>query len=294
MKPIAVLDAPTNLGLRPPVAGSVPGCAKAPGALRDAGLLGRLGARDAGYLVPPRYDRGTWQEGDGDFHAAEIAEYSRRLADRIDALHDSGEFPMVLGGDCTILFGAGIALRRRDGRFGLAYVDGHSDFRHPGNTAIAGPVGAAAGEGMAIVTGRGALDLGRLFDDPDAVVLGIRDNDDGIPELEQHGIPHRTAPRISAAGPAATANWALEPLGALDGFWLHLDVDVLDPSVMPAVDGPDPGGLAVGELTELLSGLVAAPGCLGIGVAIYDPGRDPTGEHAATIVDVLASAFKNG
>ena len=52
MRRIAVLDAPSNLGLRPPTATSVPGCAKAPGALRDHGLLSRLGARDV--PVPER------------------------------------------------------------------------------------------------------------------------------------------------------------------------------------------------------------------------------------------------
>ncbi len=60
MRRIAVLDAPSNLGLRPPTATSVPGVYKAPGALRDQGLLTRLHARDAGCLTPPRYDPGDW------------------------------------------------------------------------------------------------------------------------------------------------------------------------------------------------------------------------------------------
>src|SRR5206468_10416108 len=105
---IAVLDAPSNLGLRPPPATSVPGCAKAPGALRDHGLLARLGARDAGCLTPPRYDPGDWRPGDGVAHAPAIGWYSRRLADRIGAIVDAGEFPLVLGGDCSILLGAAL------------------------------------------------------------------------------------------------------------------------------------------------------------------------------------------
>src|SRR5947207_2245260 len=48
MRRIAVLDAPSNLGLRPPTATSVPGCAKAPGALRDHGLVTRLHAHATG------------------------------------------------------------------------------------------------------------------------------------------------------------------------------------------------------------------------------------------------------
>src|SRR3954469_433157 len=100
MRRIAVLDAPSNLGLRPPTPTSVPGCAKAPGALRDHGLLPRLAARDAGCLPaprprvppPPPHGPGDWRPGDGVAHAAEIAAYSRALADRIGAIIDGGEF----------------------------------------------------------------------------------------------------------------------------------------------------------------------------------------------------------
>src|SRR5215470_3493284 len=99
MPRIAVLDAPSNLGLRPPTPTSVPGCAKAPGALRDHGLVARLAARDAGCLTPTRYDPGEWRPGDGVMHASAIAGYTRRLAERITALLDAEEFPVVLGGD---------------------------------------------------------------------------------------------------------------------------------------------------------------------------------------------------
>jgi arginase len=75
MRRIAVLDAPSNLGLRPPTATAVPGCAKAPGALRDHGLLPRLDARDAGCHTPPRFDPGEWQPGDGVSQAAVFAGY---------------------------------------------------------------------------------------------------------------------------------------------------------------------------------------------------------------------------
>ena len=43
-----VLDAPSNLGPRPPEEGAVPGCYKLPWALRDRKLLQRLDAEDAG------------------------------------------------------------------------------------------------------------------------------------------------------------------------------------------------------------------------------------------------------
>lgn len=51
----AVIDAPSNLGLRPPADGAVPGVYKLAGALRDHGIVRRLGAADGGVVVPPRY-----------------------------------------------------------------------------------------------------------------------------------------------------------------------------------------------------------------------------------------------
>jgi arginase len=292
-KRIAVLDAPSNLGLRPPVPGAVPGCYKLAGALRDQGLVSRLGAVDAGYVTPPRYDRGAWQPGDGVFNAAGIASYSLKLADRVGALIDEGRFPVVLGGECSILLGPALALARR-GRYGVAYLDGHSDFRTVDNDAY---VGAAGGEALALVTGRGQPDLTDLegrspyVRDDDAVVLGIRDDDAYAAGLRTAGIPAWTAGAIRAEGPATVAAAAVEHLGRAEGFWVHLDVDILDASVMPAVDSPDPGGLDGAELVALLGPLLAAPGCAGVHIGIFDPDLDPDGRLAGFLADLVVAAL---
>jgi len=295
---IAVLDAPSNLGLRPPTASSVPGCAKAPGALRDHGLVARLGARDAGCLTPPRFDPGDWRPGDGVSQAAEIARYSVRLADRIGAILSAGEFPLILGGDCSVALGSGLAMKRlaedRGGRIGLVYVDAHSDFRHPGNATV---VGAAAGEALALVTGRGQGDLAGLEQrrpyvrDSDVVLLGMRQTDENRMDLQAGGFNVRTAQDVRAHGANRTALWARGLLGACVGFWLHLDVDVLDPSVMPAVDAPAPGGIAYPELELLLRGLLTGPECVGIEVTVFDPDFDVDGVYAQDLVTTLVSAL---
>ncbi|MFI5836345.1 arginase family protein [Micromonospora sp. NPDC051300] len=298
MRRIAVLDAPTNLGLRPPTVSSVPGCAKAPGALRDHGLLARLRARDAGCLTPPRYDPGDWRPGDGVCHAPEISAYSAALADRIGAIIDRGEFPLVLGGDCSVLLGSALAMHRLGeavgGRIGLVFVDGHSDFRHPGNASY---VGAAAGEDLALVTGRGQPDLAAIegrrpyFRDVDVVVLGIRAQDEYRLDLQAAGITTRPVPALRAEGAARTAQWAHEQLVDCAGYWVHIDVDVLDPAVMPAVDAPDPGGIAFAELEILLAGLVDTPHCLGVELTVFDPDYDQDGAYAAEIVNTVVAGL---
>jgi arginase len=295
---IAVLDAPSNLGLRPPTPSTVPGCAKAPGALRDHGLVARLGARDAGCLTPPRYDPGNWRPGDGVCQATKIAGYTIRLADRIGAILDAGEFPLVLGGDCSILLGAAVAVNRRaaalGGRPGLVFVDGHSDFRHPGNAPY---VGAAAGEDLALATGRGQVELAGIENrrpylrDADVVVLGIREHDEYRMDLQAAGITVRAVPELRAEGPARTALWARAQLTDCAGFWLHVDVDVLDPAVMPAVDAPDDGGIAHRELELLIAGLAGDEACLGMELTVFDPDHDPEGSYAAELADLLVAAL---
>ncbi|WP_329205775.1 arginase family protein [Streptomyces sp. NBC_00683] len=295
MRNIVVLDAPSNLGLRPPAPGTVPGCYKLAGALREQRIVQRLGAFEGGVVVPPRYDLGDWQEGDGVFNAAAIARYTRTLADRIEGHVRAGEFPLVLGGDCSIQLGATLALRRI-GRYGLAAVDGSADFRHPGNSTR---IGAAAGEELALATGRGQADLtdleglGPYLRDEDVRLFGMRDHDEDRAEMTALKISNATVGELREWGVAELANGVLQTLEIplLDGFWVHLDADVLDPSVMPAVDSPDDGGLFPDELGTLLRILVRSPRCAGLNVTVYDPDLDPDATAGALLTDVVVAAF---
>src|SRR5206468_2490553 len=81
-----------------------------------------------------------------------IADYSVALADAVGRAIDVGEFPVVLGGDCSIVLGCLLALRRR-GRYGLLFLDGHADFYQ----AEAEPNGEAASMDLALATGRGPV-----------------------------------------------------------------------------------------------------------------------------------------
>ncbi|WP_426142622.1 arginase family protein [Pseudomonas sp. DWP3-1-2] len=72
------------------------------------------------------------------------------------------------------------------------------------------------------------------------------------------------------------------------GFWIHLDVDVLDQSVMPAVDSPGSPGIPTPDLLSIISPLIANPRCRGMTVTVFDPDLDPDGRFAAVIVGMLA------
>jgi arginase len=267
---------------------------KLAGALRDKRLLERLGAADAGVVLAPRY-QSQWEPGDGVRNGPAIERFSLRLADRVAVLLDQGAFPLVLGGDCSILLGNMLALRRR-GRYGLVFVDGHSDFRHPGNADF---VGAAAGEDLALVTGRGDalanLENRRpLVRDGDVFAIGVWSGDGALGELKALGIPVRTADKVRRQGATASAREALahlEGVDALDGFWIHCDVDALDSAVMHAVDTPEADGLEFDHLSKLLRSLLADRRARGLEITIFDPDLDEDGRLAEQLTACICDAF---
>jgi len=275
MTRFTVLDAPCNLGLRPPQPGFEPGVRRLADALRACGLVKRLDASDAGRVDAPAYVSVP-------VNRAALVGYTRTLADRIGALLDAGERPLVLGGDCSILLGAMLALRRR-GRHGLLHVDGHLDFRHPG---WSGGIGAVAGEDLAGVTGRlepelSDIDgLGPYVLDADAVHLGDREGDPGeLAAVAKTGITVRRLHALRSSGPVVPSV----------PYWVHVDADVIDSALLPAVDSPAPGGLTFAELSALLLDVVG--GAVGVQVTVFDPDLDDDGSQAHALTDCLVSAL---
>jgi len=102
------------------------GVERAPEVLLGAGLADGLAARRAGRVEAAGYSADR-DSGTQVMNPQAIRDYSPLLADAVTAVLDQGEFPVVLGGDCSIVLGTMLALRRR-GRYGLLYVDGDADF----------------------------------------------------------------------------------------------------------------------------------------------------------------------
>ena len=286
--PLAILQAPSALGL------TNDGAASLGARLMDLGLAERLGARDAGAVdVPPRQGRAEA----GILNPDAIAEFSPRLADAIEAILDAAEFPVLLGGDCTILLGSMLALRRR-GRYGLLFIDGHADFFQP----EAEPNGEGASMDLAWATGHGPASLidleGRhpLVRSEDTVVFGFRDHEDQA-EYHSQPLPADTLvydlPRLHEVGVELAARTAVEHLARpeLDGFFIHFDVDVLDDAIMPAVDFRIPGGLSWDDLVTTLRIALGSKRAVGIEVTIYNPSLDKDGAAGRGLVDALTRAF---
>ena len=228
-----------------------------------------------------------------------IRRFSMDLAGMIGTSLGSGRFPLVLGGDCSILLGSMLALRRA-GRYGLVFVDGHLDFRHPGNSPER--LGAAAGEDLALVTGRGSgrltgiEGLRPLVRDGDVIALGEREDYPDWRDIHETEISVWDLAALREIGPARVAGMAVERLRAngVEGFWVHLDADVLDDGLMPAVDSRQPGGLGHAELVELMGQLLRSGLAVGMDVTIFDPELDPTGEISEAFTAAIVAIFSEG
>ncbi len=289
----AIVEAPSVLGLFPK------GVERLPEALLGAGLADRLSARRAGRVEPPPYDPRRDPETLL-LNPTAIAAYSAALADAVGLVLGAGEVPVVLGGDCSILLGCLLPLRRR-GRFGLFFLDGHADFYQP----EAEPNGEAASMDLALATGRGPAvvtdleGLRPLVRDEDVVAFGIRDAEDaarfGSQRIEDSGIEllDLAAIRRSGLEPALerTLDWLTRP--ELLGFWLHLDADVLDDAAMPAVDYRMPDGLSLDELATVLAAAAASGRLAGIDITIFNPALDPAGTIAAGFTDAIARGLRS-
>jgi arginase len=301
---ISVISAPISLGLRPGEKGQEPGTWRAPDVLLAADLAEKVSARHSAALARPAYDFEE-QPGTRIRNGNTLRAILLELANKVEAELAAGRFPLVLGGDCSVMLGCLFGARRAGGR-GLVHVDGHSDFFHPGNYDTKSRLGSAAGMDLALATGRGEPLLtqwpgidGPLVADEDAVQAGEREAQSPgyknyyadvqntaitrliIQQIQREGIP-RTVERIVAR---------LAERG-IDRVWVHVDLDVLDEKVMNAVDSPGAPGFDFAQLSALLRALIGSGRVIGFDACIYDPDLDPEHRFAKPIVECLAAALR--
>lgn len=298
---IAVVGAPSSIGILPYDDGAVRHLNRAPQVLRERGLVARLGAADLGDVEPPLYQ---------DFvkplnrarNEDQVVAYSRSLAHRVSSSIAQGRFALVVGGDCSVVLGCLLGARKKAGdAIGLVYVDAHADFA----SAEESLTGSASGMALALATGRGGSAWSRLggalplVGDRHVALLGSRDDltdRHGHAALAKSSILEVPGAQLQADDWLEVAATTLDQVATPDvrGFWIQVDADVLDPSAMAAVDSPEPGGLTPRELLRVLTPLVQHPRALGLSITTYDPALDPDRSCARRLVNILEALLAPG
>ncbi len=271
-----------------------------PAALRESGLVEVLGGPDAGDL-PVRIHGDERDPVTGIVGSPDVLATTAALRGAVADSLGRGHRPFLAGGCCATLPGALAGARDARGRIGLAYLDGHLDI-YDGRTS---PTGEAADMPVAVALGFGPEAWvgsagGRSLEGSDVALIGYRDREE-YPTLRRLRDEGTLDPGVGLFGLDALR--AETPDGdvartieaglaqAPGGFWLHLDVDVLDQDVFPATDYLMPGGMSWDELLAVMRPLVSSRALIGASIGCYNPDKDPGGAHGRALVDAWRDAL---
>ncbi|MEX2274477.1 MAG: arginase family protein [Actinomycetota bacterium] len=268
-----------------------------PRVLREQGIVKAVAGRDAGDL-DVRVIGTDRDPHSGVVGLPSVLRTTEVLQTRVAELADPAHPLLLLGGCCTMAVGIAAGLHNRLGSTGVAYLDGHTDL-YDGRSS---ETGEAADMPLSVLFGRGPqewadaaggipnLDGGRTAllgyrDRAEARGLGATDPEE-IPGLQFHDLDEvRT-------DPAGIGDTSAAALGDQGPFWVFVDLDVLSTAAFPATDALQPGGLDWEELTAVLRPLASHPSFVGLGIACYNPEKDPDRSSARRIVELSRATLR--
>jgi arginase len=276
-------------------AGRGKGGASGPDALVRSGLLAEIQAQGhqvqvAGVQLSPAEELayGGWNR-----HAV----VNGYLADLVANASLKGDVVLGLLSDCNGVLGMLGGLQRSDHpawprRVGLVWIDAHGDYNTP-ETSPSGMLGGmpvAVAAGKALTRLRQASKIAVPLQRPDIIMAGLRDLDP--PEREQ--IMQDGLLTYSEADLIALSPEFRESIGRLiereDLVYVHVDLDILDPSVAPAAGLPSKGGLTGEQLGRALNWLLAQPKVGALAMVSYRAVDDVDGGTLQQVKQALLMA----
>lgn len=224
-------------------------------------------------------------------------ESQRLVAQCVGAEIDEGRLPLVLSGNCATALGsvAGAGV----GRTAVVWLDAHGDFNTPETTLS----GFFDGMTLAMLVGDCFTGMARTIPEfepvpaEQVVTVGMRELDRAEAErFERSAITAVTIDTIRRDGVERALTGGLDGLPeTVDGVYLHLDLDVLDPSVARINPYQGPGGLEIDEVEAIVRTVVSRLPLRVAALTAYDPEFDEDGRggeaalHLATVLAEEAS-----
>jgi len=270
------------------------GSGRGPEALVEAGLfdkLAGLGIDTRGPLISTLPD----DERAAGSIAINVGRLGAHTAELVAVSRSDGAGVLVIAGDDTATVGVVSGLQRAHGagaRIGLVWLDAHGDF----NTPETSYSGILAGMPVAILAGlagplwRGAAGLAAPMPTDRIVISGVRDLDEREATLLQS-----TDVRVVTAREATTGNAHVHAVNRLAGtcdiLCLHIDLDVLDPSLVPSSVTPEPGGLSVRQAANLISVVLETGKVAVVSLAGLNPGAGQLGRRSTASTMSLIEAI---
>ena len=291
---IALIGAPSSAGARKV------GQEQAPKALRAAGLIQSLETNghevnDLGDIKEVSFAPDT--EHPKQQNLPLVLNTLDEVQDRVDSAIKTNNWPLIIGGDCTITIGVLSALAKHYPSLGMIYVDGDVDLNTPETTFT----GAFDGMVLAHILGKGAEELSHfgprypILDGRNITLFGYSAEAGGIDPIEKEHLRVATMDKYPLEKVQdAAKDTAIEALQALesrvDHILIHFDVDVIDHDDFPAVDVPHHPGLKLEQVQEALKVFLKSKKTIGLVVTEFNASQDENGELANQLVDLIQTS----
>lgn len=262
---VHILEVPLDYG------GKRHGSDMGPSAIRLAGLRAKLESlghsvnynQDVVKTIPQEYvEAGNNPKAK---YLKPIVDACTEMAGRVEEILNNDEFPLMLGGDHSIVMGslAGIHAwcKKQNLKLGVLYVDAHGDF----NTTETTLSGNIHGQCLAASVGYGLKELVNIYEserkvNPENICfVGCRDLDPGEKKLmHEAGVTVFTVSDIDRMGFAEVVKKVkLFFKTRVDVVHISFDMDALDPSIAPGTGVPVPGGMVYREALILMEEMAA-------------------------------------
>jgi len=211
---------------------------------------------------------------------------------------DSDDFVFCLGGECTFIAGSLAGFKGKfKGKPGILWMDAHGDFNTP-ETTVSGFIGGMC---LAFACGHGpkltpTVENSRpILEEENVVHVGSRTLDP-LESKAMSSSPLKLYPASTAheEGVSKVAAEAADYLAARsDWITCHLDVDSIDPSIIPAVNFPEKGGLTLEEVKTVVKALQQTGKLKVFDLTAYNPTLDRNQDSAKRLLKLVAELFSS-
>ena len=256
-------------------------CATAPDAIRAAfGWPGVLGHHDFdldGFLLPDGVRALDW--GNLDYSETDFADNRASIQHHVTQILDAGAVPLVLGGDDSIPIPV-LQAYENHGPVTVLQLDAHIDWRDE-----------VQGEKMGLSSNmRRASEMGWI---ENIIQVGARGAGSARPsdvtDAKGWGVKFFPMKQIRSMDIRSSIDLIVSEIPENSAVYIALDIDVMDPSVVPGVIGPAPGGFNYYEILFLLESVADRARLAGFNLAEFMPSTD-TGKRGALLCARLTAS----
>lgn len=282
MKEVYISNAPYDFGTMHE------GGRYAPDALREAGLIESLSEKGV-EVVDGKDRRINFQSSDFGAHRSALV-VTNQLYARTLEIHESGRFPLTIGGDHSITVGPALATQQYFGKIGLISIDRHTDMQK--NYFFANYLNCA--NVMRVLTDKSERPAGIMNPDLDPIdpkntaVIGVNEMTEYVHYDDEHMVVTTWCGGIEKAVEEVIACAS----DGTNGIYLTVDIDALRPDLAPGVNYPG-GQLDMAQMKFLISAIAKTGRLLGADLVEVNPEKDEDGITVKSAIEIIGTILES-